>query len=162
MRRFTALLAVAISMSLAAATAASAAGPVHEWIPIDETFTWDGCGFEVVEHDQLNLHFVSWFDADGNRTRQVVLAPSATITYTNPDTGASVTTRSPYSVHKTDNPDGSVLISFTGLAFALLDGGESYVAAGRDVIVWSPDDVQLISSAGISADLCEALAATIG
>ena len=29
----------------AAATLARAAAPMQEWISIDETFTWDDCGF---------------------------------------------------------------------------------------------------------------------
>lgn len=163
MRRTTLLLAVAVTTLLtAAATTAHAATPLHEWVSIDDTFTWDDCGFAVEEHDQVTLHFVSWFDASGDRTRQLVLAPGARITWTNPATGASVTTANPYVVHKRDNPDGSVTIAFTGLVFALHGGGRAYVDSGRDVIVFSDGQIEPVSTAGPSADLCAALAATIG
>jgi len=163
MRRITALLAITIATSLAAAaTTANAAAPVHEWVPIDETFTWNGCGFPLVEHDQLTLHFISKYDEAGNRTRQLVIAPGAKITWTNPVTGASVTSPNPFVVFKHDNPDGSATISFSGLAFAIRGGGRTYVDSGRDVIVFSSGGIEPVSSVGPSDDLCEALTAAIG
>jgi hypothetical protein len=163
MRRIILLVAVALVTSLAtAATLARAAGPVHEWVSINETFTWDDCGFAVEEHDVATLHFISWYDASGHRTRQIVTAPESRITWTNPETGASVTTPNPYVVHKRDNADGSAIIAFTGLVFAIPGGGQMYVDSGRDLIYFSPDRIEVLASAGPSADLCEALAATIG
>ena len=162
MRRTMLLLAIAALTALAVATIARATPPVHEWVSIDDTFTWDDCGFVVEEHDVATLHFVSWFDESGRRTRQVVVAPGARITWTNPATGASVTTMNPYVAHKRDNPDGSATIAFTGLVFAIPGHGPAYVDSGRDVIVFSEDGIELLSSVGPSADLCEALAETIG
>jgi hypothetical protein len=163
MRRITLLVAVAIATSLtAAATLARAAAPTQEWLSIDDTFTWDDCGFEVEEHDVATLRFVSWYDDSGTRTRQLVAAPGARITWTNTATGASVTTANPYAVHKTDNPDGSAVIAFTGLSFVIHGGGRAYVDSGRDVIVFAPGSIEPVSSVGPSADLCEALTAAIG
>jgi hypothetical protein len=163
MPRIIVLLAVAIVTSLAAAaTLAQAAAPVHEWLSIDDTFTWDDCGFTVEEHDVATLHLISWYDESGNRTRQIVTAPGARITWTNPATGASVTTPNPYAVHKRDNPDGRAIIAFTGLAFVIPGGGRAYVDSGRDVILFSDGGIELLSTAGPSADLCEALTAAIG
>jgi hypothetical protein len=164
MRRILALLSVAIVTALIAAGAsAHAAAPVHEWVTVDDTFTFDDCGFVVEEHDVANLHFISWHDASGVRRRQVVLAPGARITWTNTETGASISTANPFTVHKTDNPDGSSTIGFTGLAFVATGGGAAYVDSGRELIVFSPDTgVEPLSSVGPNADLCEALAATIG
>ena len=162
MRRTMMLLAIAVLTALAVATIARATPPVHEWVSIDDTFTWDDCGFVVQEHDVATLHFVSWFDDSGRRTRQVVTAPGARITWTNPATGASVTTMNPYVAHKRDNPDGSATIAFTGLVFAIPGHGPAYVDSGRDVIVFSEGGIEVLSSVGPSADLCEALAATIG
>jgi hypothetical protein len=163
MGRILALVAVAIVTSLAVAvTLAQAAAPVQEWVSIDDTFTWDDCGFAVEEHDVATLHLISWFDAAGNRRRQIVTAPGARITWTNPETDESVTSANPYAVHKQDNPDGSATIAFTGLSFALQGGGKAYVDSGRDVIVFSEAGIEPVSSVGPSADLCEALAATIG
>ena len=163
MRRTCGLLAVAIITSLvAAAASAHAAAPLRERVPIDETFTFDGCGFVIEEHDVLTLQFTSWYDASGNRLRQIVTAPGARITYTNPATRASVTAVNPFVVHKRDNADGSVTIAFTGLVFAIRGAGSTYVDSGRDLIVFSDGVVEPVSSSGPSADLCEALAATIG
>lgn len=158
------LFAIAVVTALAsAASSVNAAPPVHEWVSIDQTFTFDDCGFIVEEHDVATLHLVSWFDASGARTRQVVTAPGARITWTNVATGASVTSANPFAVHKRDNPDGSVTIAFTGLVFAIPGGDrKAYVESGRDVIVFSDGDVELLSSVGPSADLCEALTAAIG
>ena len=162
MRRITLLIAVAVVTSLtAAATLARAAAPVQDWVSIDDTFTWSDCGFTVEEHDVVTLHFISWYDASGARKRQIVAAPGARITWTNPATGASVTTANPFVVHKADNPDGSATIAFTGLSFAINGGGKAYVDSGRDVIVFSPGNIELLSSVGPSADLCAALAAAI-
>ncbi len=163
MRRLSIMLVAAIAATLAVAVApAGAAKPVQEWVPIDETFPWDGCGFAVEEHDVLLLHFISWYDPSGTRTKQLVAAPGARITYTNPDTGKSVTIANPFVVHKTTNPDGSQTIAFTGLVFSLPGGGSRYVDSGRDLIIFSSGEVQLVSSVGPSDDLCAALTATIG
>lgn len=164
MRRCLALLVVAIVTSLVATGgSAQAATPVHEWVPIDETFTFDACGFPLEEHDVLLLHLISWYDAAGVRQRQVVVAPGARITWTNLETGASVSTANPFAVHKTDNPDGSSTIAFTGLVFAIQGGGQVYVDSGRDLFVFSPDTgVEPLASTGPSAELCDALAAAIG
>lgn len=116
-----------------------------------------------MEHLTGSFHFVSWFDASGVRTRQLVAAPRAQITWTNADTGASVTSANPYVAHKRDNPDGTVTIAFTGLVFLVTGGGRAYVDAGRDVILFSPSTgVTPLGGTGPSADLCEALTAAIG
>jgi hypothetical protein len=165
MRRFLVLLVVAIVTSLVATGAsAHAAAPVHEWVPVDETFTYDDCGFAVEEHDVLLLHFISWYDGAGMRQRQTVLAPGARVTYTNVATGASVSTANPFAVHRTDNPDGTVTVTIAGLVFAIPGGGHLYVDSGREVFVFLPGTgvIDTLSSVGPSADLCEALTATIG
>jgi hypothetical protein len=163
MRRILVLVAVAIVTSLAVAvTLARAAAPVQEWVSVDDTFPLDDCGFAVEEHDVGTLHFTTWLDDAGNRTRGIVTAPGLKITWTNLATGASVTTANPFVVHRTFNADGSITIAFTGLVFALNGGGKAYVESGREVIVFSNGQVEPVSSAGPNADLCEALAATIG
>jgi hypothetical protein len=163
-RRILILLAVAIVTSLVVAGAsARAAAPVHDWVPIDETFTFDDCGFTVEEHDVLTLHLISWFDASGTRVRRLVVAPNAKITYTNPDTGASVSTANPFTVHRSANPDGSETIMFTGLVFHINGGrGDVYVDSGNEVILFANGDVTPVSAVGPTADLCEALNAAIG
>ena len=163
MTRTITLIAIAAAAALVfAAPGALAAAPVQEVIQIDDTFTHSNCGFPVEEHVQATLRSTSWYDESGARTREIVTASRSTITWTNLDTGASVTTASPYVVHKTDNPDGTTTIAFTGLVLALNDGGQVYVASGRAVLLFAPDHVEPVSNAGPGTDLCEALAATIG
>jgi hypothetical protein len=163
MRRITVLLAVAVATSLtAAATLARAATPEQESVAIDETFTQSFCGFPIQQHDVLTLKFVTWTDASGAPTRQIVTAPGARITWTNLATGASVTSQNPFVVHKTFNSDGSVTIAFTGLDFVIRGGGHVYVNSGRALIVFANGSVVPVSGSGVSADLCEALTAAIG
>ena len=163
MRRITILVVVAMVTSLAAAaTLARAAGPTQQWINVDETYTWDDCGFAVEQHDVITLHRLTWFDASGEPTRRFVAAPGARITWTNPATGNSVTSANPFTVHIRFNSDGSLLIAFTGLNFSIQGGGKAYVDSGRDLIVFADGSVEPVSSSGPSADLCEALTAAIG
>jgi hypothetical protein len=163
MRRITVLLAVAVATSLtAAATLARAAGPTQDSISIDETFAKTDCGFPIQEHDVLTLKFATWTDGAGAPTRQLVTAPGARLTFTNPATGASVSTANPFTVHRTFNADGSVTIALTGLDFVIRGGGHVYVNSGRLLLVFANGSVQPIASSGPSADLCEALTAAIG
>lgn len=150
------------ALALAGASAAYAAGPTHESELVEGSFTWDDCGFPVEESFSGKLNFISWFDDAGNRTRQLVTASGFRVTWRNLATGETVTSASPYVVHKEDNPDGSATIAFTGLVGAITGGGRAYVTAGRVVILFSPSGIEEISSAGPSGDLCEALIATIG
>ena len=156
------VVATIISAALAAASAAHAAAPTHEWRSVAESITHDFCGFTIEESFVGTLHFLSWFDDAGNRTRQTVTAPNLRVTWRNPATGESVSSMSPYVVHKTDNPDGSLTVAFTGLVGAMNGGGRVYVTAGREVVLFSPSGAEVLFKAGPSADLCEALAATIG
>jgi hypothetical protein len=153
---------VLAALALAGASAAYAAPPTHEWNTINETFVWDDCGFTVEESVVGSLHSISWFNESGARTRQLVLAPDFHVTWRNAETGESVSSASPYVVHKQDNPDGSATITFTGLVSAITGGGPAYVTSGRRVIRFSASGIEEISSVGPTSDLCEALTATIG
>lgn len=153
---------VLVAITLAGASTAQAAAPEHRWVSIDEMFTWDDCGFTVEESVVGTLHFSSWFDDAGKLTRQTVTAPNFHVTFRNPANGESVTTASPYVAHKEANPDGSLTIAFTGLVGSITGGGRAFVTTGREVIVFSDGGVELVSKVGPSADLCEALTATIG
>ena len=153
---------VLAALALAGASAAYGAAPTHEWVSLDDTFTWGDCGFPVEESIDGTLHLISWFDDAGNRKRQLVAAPDFRVTWRNLDSGESVTSASPYVARKEGNPVGSATISFTGLDSAITGGGRAYATAGRVVIRFSESGIEPISSAGPSADLCEALTATIG
>lgn len=167
-RPVRATLALATAAGLAAAAAltaagpAAAAGPTSEWVTLDDTFTWDDCGFTVVQHDTGQLHFLVWTDDAGQIVRRWVLAPGAKSTYTNPATGASVTSGDPFVVRRYHNPDGTMTIHISGLRFQLRGGGSVYVDSGRDILLFSESGPAVLSSVGPSADLCDALSAAIG
>ena len=163
MRRITILVVVAMVTSLAAAaTLARAAGPTQQWIDVDETYSWDDCGFTVVQHDVITLHRLTWFDESGDPSRRFVAAPGSKITWTNPATGKSVTSANPFTVHIRFNPDGSMLVAFTGLNFQIKGDGKVYVDSGRDLVLFADGSVEPLKSSGPSDDLCEALTAAIG
>ena len=163
-RRMTVVTMTALVLlsSLVAVSVGSAAAPVREVVTIDDTFTWDDCGFLVEEHAVGKLHLISWLDDTGARIRQIVTAPGLHITWRNPLTGASVTTANTYVAHKQFNPDGSLTVAFTGLVFAVNGGGAGFVEAGRKVVLFSDGGIELLASSGPSADLCAALTAAIG
>ena len=95
--RIIGLVLAALALAGASAAYAFAAAPTHEWVTIDDTFTWDDCGFPVEETVDGTLHFISWFDDAGNRTRQNLLAPDFHVTWRNAETGESVSSASPTS-----------------------------------------------------------------
>jgi hypothetical protein len=153
------LLAVGV---LATAGPAAAAGPTSDWVTLDDTFTWDDCGFPVVQHDTGRLHFLAWTDETGQTVRRWVLAPDAKSSYTNPATGASVTSGDPFVVHRYNSSDGSITVRISGLRFQLRGGGTVYVDSGRDILLFTESGVTVLSSVGPSADFCAALSAAIG
>jgi hypothetical protein len=153
---------LAAAGALTTAGAATAAGPTSEWVTLEDTFTWDDCGFPVVQHDTGRLHFLVWTDESGQAVRRWVLAPDAKSSYTNPATGASVTSGDPFVVHRYNNADGTITVHISGLRFQLRGGGTVYVDSGRDILLFTESGGTVLSSVGPSADLCEALTAAIG
>ena len=101
--RIIGLVLAALALAGASAAYAFAAAPTHDWVTIDDTFTWDDCGFPVEESVDGTLQLISWFDDAGNRTRQNLLAPDFHVTWRNAETGESVSSASPYVVRREDN-----------------------------------------------------------
>ena len=162
-RALAAVVAAACLGAAVTAAPAAAAGPVSEWATLDGSlFTWDDCGFPVVQQDTGRLHFLAWQDDTGATVRRWVLAPGAKSTYTNAATGASVTSGDPFVVHRFNDADGSITLHISGLAFHVRGGGTTYVDAGRDIVVFTDSGRTVLSSVGPSADLCAALTAAIG
>jgi hypothetical protein len=163
-RAFAALAAATCLAAGALTTAgpAAAAGPASDWVTLDDTFTWDDCGFPVVQHDTGRLHFLVWTDETGQIVRRWVLAPDAKSSYTNPASGASVTSGDPFVVHRYNNSDGTITVRISGLRFQLRGGGTVYVDSGREILLFTESGRTVLSSVGPSADLCAALSAAIG
>lgn len=159
--RAIAAAACLAAVALTTAGPAAAAGPTSEWVTLDDTFTWDDCGFPVVQHDTGRLHFLVWTDETGQTVRRWVLAPDSKSSYTNPVTGDSVTSGDPFVVHRYNNSDGTITVGISGLRFHLRGGGTVYVDSGRDILLFTDSGRTVLSSVGPSADLCAALSAAI-
>jgi hypothetical protein len=144
MRRLALLLGLAAAMVLALGRVAGAVPPEHSVEHVDETFTIeDECDFPVVVHVEGDVRHTVFFDQAGNVVRELEVFPRFRVTFTNPETGKSISTVSPSVVHVTINPDGSAVVAVTGLSGHLIVGGGPPLAAdvGRIVFFFSgPED----------------------
>jgi hypothetical protein len=145
MRKFALFLGLTSVLALAFAAGARAVPPEHFPVAhVDETFTIeDECDFPVVFHVEGDLRETLFFDRQGNVTRVLTVFPNFRVTLTNLETGKSITTPSPSVEHLTINPDGSAVLTVTGLSGHLIVGGGPPRAAdvGRIVLFFSgPED----------------------
>ena len=162
---FLAIVATAIT-----GTAAGAAQPIRERSVIDRTqvsprLTAE-CGFPVRVHQSGYRDTLLFFDRDGNLLRVIEHDASFTNTWTNLETGASVTSPRPLVAHTRTAPDGSSTVAVTGLEFQITKPGSGAVSmtAGRRVWTFDADGnfVDEIFHAGqddgLLPGLCAALA----
>jgi hypothetical protein len=170
--RKLAWLAVSLFVPLAFAVGAWGAPPEHfPWEEIDETFTIPAapegpCAFPIqvtVTGKSRHTHF---FDQAGNEVRNLTIFPTLRITFS--ANGKSISTVSPSVEHVTLNPDGSSVVTITGLQGHLIVGGGPPLAAdvGRLVLFFSsptdeePDIIFQAGpfNAGPFPQLCDVLA----
>jgi hypothetical protein len=145
MRKLALLLGLTGVLALALAANVRAASPEH--FPVEhvaETFIIeDQCDFPVAFHVEGDVRETLFIDRHGNEIRVVTVFPNFRVTFTNLETGESITTPSPSVQHVTLNPDGSAVISVTGLSGHLIVRGGPPLAAdvGRIVLFFSgPED----------------------
>jgi hypothetical protein len=170
MRRLALLLGLTGVVALALAAGARAVPPEHfPVVHVDDTFTVeDECDFPVVFHVEGDLRETLFFDRQGREIRVLTVFPNFRVTLTNAETGESITTPSPSVEHVTINPDGSAVLTVTGLSGHLIVRGEGALAAdvGRIVLFFSgPEDEEpdVLFEAGHFNDgpfpqLCDVLA----
>jgi opacity protein-like surface antigen len=114
-----------------------------------------------------NLHTKDFVDRNGNTVRTIQAGKGFLLTWTNLDTGASVTIRTDGSVsNTTHNPDGTLTVSATGHNGLVLfpsdipAGPTTTQYIGR--IVYNIDPVTgiftLVSTSGSQRDICAELA----
>ncbi len=129
MRRPGTLLAapvVAAALILAAAAPASADKPLREPFPSDDFVISGSCDFDVLIHNLENKEFIkSYFDDDGNLTRQIVNGRLVS-ELTNLETGKSIV----YNI------SGPGVITF------FEDGSVDVVAEGRSLLWFFPGEVE--------------------
>jgi hypothetical protein len=145
MRRLALLLGLAAVVALGPGGVARAVPPEHFPVEhVDETFVVEGeCDFPVIVHVEGDLRHTHFFDQAGNEIRDLTVFPNFRVTFTNPETGKSISTVSPSVEHVTINPDGSFVVTVTGLGGHLIVGGGPPLASdvGRIVFFFSgPED----------------------
>ena len=145
MRRLALLLGLTAVVVLGAGGVARAAPPEHFPVEhVDDTSVIEGeCSFPVVVHTEGDIRHTVFFDQAGNEIRELTIFPMFRATLSNPENGKSISTVSPSVEHVTINPDGSAVVTVTGLSGHLIVGGGPPLAAdvGRIVFFFSgPED----------------------
>jgi hypothetical protein len=169
MRKLVLLVGLTSVTALALAAVARAVPPEHFPVEhVDATFTIEEeCAFPVVVHIEGDIRRTLFFDRQGNEIRELEVFPNFRVTFTNPETGKSITTPSPSVEHLTINPDGSAVLALTGLTSHLIVGGGPPLASevGRIVLLFSgPEDEEpdILFQAGQfsegEAPVCDVLA----
>jgi hypothetical protein len=131
MIKFLTLLA---AVALAAAAPAAAGDTLTFRMPVDTAVTISTCGFPVVRQDTGTLVFVDRFDGDGNLIFENAIFGNWRITFTNPATGANVTSTRGYVEQFVQYDDGSFLAMSAGLVARLTVPGVGLVAANVGTI----------------------------
>jgi hypothetical protein len=169
MRRLALLLVLTAVVVLGPGGVAKAVPPEHSVEHVDETFAIEGaCSFTVLFHFEGDVRHTVFFDQAGNEVRELEVFPGFQVTFTNAETGKSISTVSPSVNHARTNPDGSAVVAITGLSGHLIVGGGPPQASdvGRIVFFFSgPEDEEpdIIFQAGNFnmgpfSQLCDVLA----
>ena len=171
MRRLAVLVAVMGVGALGVGAVATAGGPTHSVVNIDDVFTIPAapagpCAYAIQGHATGTMKTKEFFDSAGNLTRVISAFPRARVTFS--ANGKSISTVTPSVEHIKINADGSATLTITGLSGHLITGGGPPLAAdvGRIVFFFSsPTDMEpdLIFQAGQFNDgpfpqLCDVLA----
>lgn len=135
--------ALAVAGLALSALPAQAARPEVFVLHVDDTYpsrTSEDCGFDILAHVEGTMRFTDFVDSAGDPVRSLVTYPRLTYTFTNVETGESVTSRSPDPEHYTWNADGSFILTVTGLVLHWLVPGQGVAGqAGRFTITVDPD-----------------------
>jgi hypothetical protein len=159
--------AILAALTLAAAQSTVASGPPQPVEPQEfELPAGQACDFGLrVSQSGGNLHIKEFRDRNGVLVRTIQAGKGFLLTYTNLDTGTSVTIRTDGSVSKTTfNPDGTQTVSATGHNGLILFPSD--VPAGPTTthyigrIVYTIDQsgvFTLVSTSGSQRDICAEL-----
>jgi hypothetical protein len=162
------LISAALSAALLLSVSpAGAVAPDNFTVEVDESFSFDDCGFTIEGRTTGFIRGHVFFDKDGNSVG-VINNFALKVTYTNPETGETLTTPVVGPDIITFHDDGSVTIASIGIIASIVVPGEGLVAAQIGNIVFfftDPEDEEpdVTFVAGphegdILAALCEALA----
>jgi hypothetical protein len=154
-----------ILLSLALFTPALAAKPEFFTIPVDVTFERGACdGFTVINRVTGLLKFSNYFDQDGNITMGIVLFIGGRQTFTNSETGATLSSPDIGIDTTTISQDGSTIVASMAFATRVVVPGEGLVYAHIGKIVFNENTGEVLFEAGQHDDganllpaLCSAL-----
>ena len=163
MRRGLLLLSAAL-IALAAVPAATAKPPERTIVPAppDQVFP-DQCAFPVLGHIEGGEIDTTFFDKAGNIVKKIGVFPGQTSTWTNLDTGKSITVSDAGSFNGRAEPDGSVTIWITGHgpidSDIIGEPGIWYLNGGRVLLTIDADgNLTSVDVRGNIIDLCTRLA----
>jgi len=165
--RFGLISAAFSAALLLSVSSAGAVAPDNFTVEVDESFSFDDCGFTIEGRTTGFVKVHVFFDKAGNSVG-VINNFALKVTYTNPETGETLTTPVVGPDIITFQDDGSETVASIGIIARIVVPGEGLVAAQIGKIVFfftDPEDEEpdVIFVAGphdgnILAALCEALA----
>lgn len=139
------LVGLAALLALAVISPSLAASRVdHDTTQVDVTFLNEElsplCGFSIQNHLTGIVNTSVHYDKDGNVVREISTAPTFQITFTNLNTGKSITSPGPSSVKVLYNPDGTVAtFTVTGLNLRIVVPGHGLVFLQTGKLVYDGD-----------------------
>jgi hypothetical protein len=133
---------VGITLVLAGLSVAPAAAtpPTVTEVAVDRTFhlaAGDACSFPLTIHNEGIRRTTTFFDADGNVTKTIVVLINYTQSYTNEDTGAFLSTPLAGPGIIEPNGDGTVTTRVPGNDGRLVVPGEGFIYGDLGLIVYT-------------------------
>ena len=153
-----------VFVALAAAPLATADKPMREIIPAPDDITiTDQCAFPVLGHIEGSEIDTTFTDKAGNPVKLLGVFPGNTLTFTNLDTGKSITLGATGSFQLRLNPDGSASAMVTGLGVWLGnpvtgEPGLWYQSGRVSATLDAEGNAISVSSTGNLVNLCPELA----
>jgi hypothetical protein len=157
-RRFLLVVLTAL-LTLTLYTPALAAKPEMITIPVDDTLEFGECaGFTVIEHVEGAIKASLHTDKDGNLVMELVRF-RLRHTFSNSETGASLTSQDVGIDKITINQDGSGTVAVIGIVARIVVPGQGLVFAHLGNIVFDLDTGDVVLVAGPHDDFADLLPA---
>jgi hypothetical protein len=138
MRRLPVLLVLGCAAALVVmggASAVAAPAASHERIEVDDTIVLEGeCAFPV------EVHITGTLVTNVTPQGTIEAFPTFRVTFTNLDTGASISSPSPVVARTVSNDDGTATVYATGLAGHLIVPGEGLITVDVGRLVFITDE----------------------
>ena len=151
------LVMLMMLLTLTLYTPALAAKPEMITIPVDDTFVFGECaGFLVIEHVEGAIKASFHTDQDGNPVMEIVRF-RLRHTFSNSETGASLTSQDVGIDQLTINQDGSGTVAVIGIVARIVVPGEGLVFAHLGRIVFDLETGELLFEAGRHDDFANLL-----